>query len=750
MDIFYLGIVISLFVLTVFNLYVGVSNDAVNFLNSAIGSKTTTYRTIAWVAAIGVFLGCALSNGMMDIARHGIFHPTYFSFQNVMIIFVSVMVTNVVLLDVFNSFGMPTSTTVSMVFELLGAAFAITVLKMMSGGEHDFGTYLNNDKAIQVILGIFLSVPIAFIFGWLVQYITRLIFTFSYKDRLRYAIGLFGGVAITSIFYFMLFKGLKDMSFMKPELKSWIYANTSLILGTCLVVFTLLCQVLHWLRVNVFTVIIFLGTISLAMAFAGNDLVNFIGVPLAGYESFLDFTQQGAGNAQSFMMSSLQEPASTPVFFLFIAGVIMVVALMTSPKAQRVTKTEVGLSAKQEGEELFGSSAAARSIVRIARRSSSAIGRFTPEVVTRWIDSRFQPVPEDPRFAGAAYDQVRASVNLCMASLLIALGTSLKLPLSTTFVTFMIAMGTSLADRAWTRESAVFRITGVLSVIGGWFLTAGAAFTAAALVAIAMYYGGMGVMYALVALSIYLVVRSQIKFSKQSEEVQQGDTLFQSILVCEDEAAVNTMLAKHISVSTAEQLDFFAASLSKSTDGFFAFALRPMRQVERELNACKRSLKNLRRRETLCLRRVDDMVGTRLSTPFHLLHNDLRQTLSGLTRINDPALEHVDNNFEPVDTEYALRFTQLRNKLTARISEITQMLREERIDSIPEHMESCDEIREEFRAFRHEVLDAAQRKQSKANLTTVNLFLHIIQETEQVAADVHSAINNLRRYYQVM
>ncbi|MCF0235987.1 MAG: inorganic phosphate transporter [Bacteroidaceae bacterium] len=751
METMYLGLVIFLFVLAAFDLYVGVSNDAVNFLNSAIGSKAAKFRTIAIVAAIGVFVGCVLSNGMMDIARNGIFHPTHFSFEEVMIIFVAMMVADVVLLDIFNTFGMPTSTTVSMVFELLGGAFALTIIKMMAHDGLSFGDYLNNDKAVQVILGIFLSVPLAFLMGNLVQYVSRLIFTFNYKPRLKYFVGIFGGVAITSILYFMLFKGMKDLSFMTSELKHTLDDNLGLILLGCFVTFSVLCQLLHLLRVSVLRVIVLVGTFSLAMAFAGNDLVNFIGVPLAGYSAYLDFASHVGANPSTYMMVSLEDSATTELIFLFGSGVIMVFALLTSKKAKRVTKTEVGLSSKQEGEEMFGSSKAARSLVRFSTHTARNVSKFVPEPVRKWINSRFEPAPADPETAGAAYDLVRASVNLCAASLLIALGTSYKLPLSTTFVTFMVAMGTSLADRAWSRESAVFRITGVLSVIGGWFLTAGAAFGSCFVIAIAMYYGGMVVIFAFIILAIFLVVQSQIKFAKKADEEERGaDVLFQSIMVCEDPDAVAQMLGKHVAVSTGETLDFFAKTLTTSTDAFFAEELRPMRKNSRKLSDHKLALKNLRRRETLCLRRADDVLSTRLSTPFHLLHNDMRQILSGLMRINDPALEHVDNNFIPVEKAYADRYCQLRDKLTGFMTLLAEELRSERRDTFRDHEATCNQLRQEFREFRHDVLEDVQSSSHAVNITTSNLLLHMIQETEQITREVRSMLNNLRHYYELM
>ena len=490
MDIIFLGIVIFLFVLAIFDLSVGVSNDAVNFLNSAIGAKVASFKTIIIIAAIGVFFGATMSNGMMDIARHGIFRPEQFHFYELMCIFMAVMVTDIILLDVFNSLGLPTSTTVSMVFELLGATFALALVKMVSDTTGlGFSDLLNTEKALSVIMGIFLSVAIAFFFGAVVQYISRLLFTFNYTSKLRWKVGIFGGVAATSIIYFLLIKGIKDLSFMTTDVKAWIHDNTLIIILSCLVFFTLLMQLLHWLKVNVFKVVVLMGTFALAMAFAGNDLVNFIGVPLSGYSSFVDYTANGTGDPDNYLMGALNAPAKTPIYFLIIAGAIMVYSLATSKKAYNVVKTSVGLARQDGGDEMFGSSALARKLVRSFLQLSSYIVSITPVKVRRWVNSRFD-TDKSIMEKGAAFDLIRASVNLVLAGLLVAVGTSLKLPLSTTYVTFMVAMGTSLADRAWGRESAVFRITGVISVIGGWFITAGAAFFGASIVVLLMYFGG--------------------------------------------------------------------------------------------------------------------------------------------------------------------------------------------------------------------------------------------------------------------
>jgi len=747
MDWMFMGMVIFLFILAAFDLWVGVSNDAVNFLNAAIGSRAAKFKTLVCIASVGVFCGCVLSNGMMDIARHGIFTPMYFSFHDVMFIYMAVMVTDIVLLDIFNTYGMPTSTTVSMVFELLGASFAFVLIKMAMGDTGlGMADYLNTSKALEVIIGIFLSVPLAFVFGSLIQWLTRVIFSFDITKNLRWKIGIYGGIAITAILYFMLFKGLKDLSFMSADVKEFLNVHILAILGCTFVVATLVMQLLHILKVNVFRVIVLCGTFALATAFAGNDLVNFLGVPLAGFSSWQDFTANGAGEvADSFMMSSLQESAKTPIYFLIAAGAIMVFSLATSKKARKVVQTEVGLSRKNEGDEMFGSSKAARSIVRWSRSVAATVHDVTPPAVGRFIDSRFR-TPADLVDNGAAYDLLRASVNLVVASLLIALGTSLKLPLSTTFVTFMVAMGTSLADRAWSRESAVFRITGVLTVIGGWFITAGVAFSAAFFVALAMNYGGIAAVTIIVALGIYSIIHSQRSFArKQKETEQEGDILFQQMLATNDRTAIFGMLQRHMNMSVAAVLEKYSGLLKNTTDGLFNQKLRPLRQSLRALNTGKRELKNLRRRETICLRRAEPPVrAVRLSTNFHLVHNALRQLLYGLIRIAEPVREHVDNNFTPIDQLEAERYCKLRNRVEELITEVAENLRNGRNAENDALIAKCETLHNDIFRCYEDVSASTQR--TDINLNSTTLMLHVVEETGQLVSEIEELLKACRAY----
>lgn len=747
MEWIYYGMVVLLCLLAAFDLYVGVSNDAVNFMNSAVGSRSARFSTIVVIAALGVFAGAVMSNGMMDIARNGIFNPAEFTFHEVMIIFLAVMVTDVILLDVFNSLGLPTSTTVSMVFELLGGALALSLVKMVNGGEH-FLTYINGGKALSVILAIFVSVGIALIVGSVVMYLARILFSFNFKKNLTWKIGLFGGFAITSILYFMLFKGMKDLSFMTKENMAFVKENITYILGACFVFFTLLMQLLHALKVNVFKVIVLTGTFSLAMAFAGNDLVNFIGVPLAGLASLQDYIAHGSGDPSTHMMTALQHKAATPLLYLFGAGTIMVFSLAFSKKAHTVMKTEVDLARQNEGDEMFGSSRVARSIVRWSRSIGSSVSSIVPASIRHTIDARFQR-PLDPSPNGASFDAVRACINLVVASLLIALGTSLKLPLSTTYVTFMVAMGSSLADRAWSRESAVFRITGVLTVIGGWFVTAAAAFTVCFLIALVMSYGGLMVAAGIVAIAVSFLLYSQFRHvvKKKDEGQEAGDLLFYQMLEEKEAAAVTPMLDKHLTISAAEELERFSSIFSSLEQGLVQHELRTLRRAKSELNHTKQRLKSLQRRETICLRRTPPVDAVRMSTPFNLVHNYLRQIYYGLNRIAMAAHEHVDNDFTPVDKALGERYHAIVAELIATMQQVAENFRHQSIEANEKNVIVCSEIRSKLTELRHEI--EQNIKDTSLNLNTTALLLHTIQETEQIAREVRQLIKNIRRFLNV-
>lgn len=743
MEWIYLCFVIFLFMLAVSDLWVGVSNDAVNFLNSAVGAKAARFRTAIIVAALGVFCGATMSNGMMDIARHGIFQPEHFAFSELMYIFLAVMVTDIILLDAFNSLGMPTSTTVSMVFELLGASFAFCLLKMNGGeGALGFSDYLNTSKALSVIVGIFVSVAIAFTFGVVVQWITRMIFTFKYSRKLKWKIGIFGGVAVTCIVYFMLLKGIKTMSFMNADIKHWIADNTLVILGGCFVFFTILMQVLHWCKVNVFKVVVLIGTFALATAFAGNDLVNFIGVPLAGLESFLDWKNAGAGDPSLHMMDALNGEARTPFVFLFAAGVIMVVALATSKKAHNVTKTEINLAKQDEGEEMFGSSRVARSLVRWANSTANFLIKYTPESVRAWIDRRFDN-SEVEMEEGASYDLVRASVNLVLASLLIALGTSLKLPLSTTYVTFMVAMGTSLADRAWSRESAVYRVTGVLSVIGGWFMTAGIAFAAAFIIAMIMHFGGIVAAVIIVLIGLGVMIHSNVKYKMKSDE-ENGDRTFRAILNSEDKAKTWELLRGYISANESKVLSDVAYHYGNITEGLMTENVKMLRKSYYDLKEDKEKLKNLRRKETICMRKIDRDTAMTKNAWFFASFNELEQLYYTIRRMCEPSYEHVDNNFSPLPQKYVDDFRPQRDALEACMADFREISSTDDFARLRELEPRLSLLQNEFSDMRKELMDDIQAKQ--VNINTAYLYLNILQESESMSITLSRLIRSSRKF----
>ncbi|MFP5130767.1 inorganic phosphate transporter [Phocaeicola coprocola] len=734
METLYLGIVIFLFMLAIFDLLVGVSNDAVNFMNSAVGAKVARYRTIIIVAAVGVFVGAIMSNGMMDIARHGIFQPANFSFYEIMCILLAVMVTDVVLLDVFNTLGLPTSTTVSMVFELLGGTFILAILKIIGDetGLLSLGDMMNTEKALSVIMGIFLSVAIAFIAGTLVQYISRIIFSFNYKKHLSWTIGIFGGISVTSLSYFVLIKGLKSAPFMSAESLAWIDQNTTLLVAGCFVFFTLLMQILHWCKVNVFRIIVLLGTFALALAFAGNDLVNFIGVPLAGFSAYTDYVanSNGAG-IHDFMMSSLMSSAKTPAIFLFASGIIMVYALATSKKAKNVIKTSVDLARQEEGDEMFGSSALARTIVRRATTINEFMVKVIPVGMRRWIDSRFNK-DEVILENGAAFDMVRAAVNLVLSGLLIIIGTTMKLPLSTTYVTFIVAMGSSLADRAWGRESAVYRITGMLSVIGGWFITAFVAFTICALVTAIMFYTSFVGMFIFICVAVFLLVRSNIKYSKKEKAEQQDDT-FKRMMASKDKAEVLSLLRLHVKETLTDYINYTEQAYMQVTDGFINEDLKQLKKVMSSTDDQKKMLKKRRRKEILGLRRIPIPIAIEKNTWFHLGSNSCEQMLYCLKRICEPCKEHVDNNFNPISKDCIAEFLPIREELCQLMDRTQTVIENNNYAEADDILVKGDALKNKISALRKQQMNRMQEADS-TSLKASMVYLNILQESQELVS----------------
>ena len=748
METFYLFLIIFLFVLAVFDLSVGVSNDAVNFMNSAIGSKAASFKVIMVIAAIGIFVGASLSNGMMDIARHGIYQPQHFYFSEIMCILLAVMLTDVVLLDIFNSLGMPTSTTVSLVFELLGGTVAISLIKIAnSNGALQLGDLLNTDKAFTVILAIFLSVAIAFFFGAIVQYISRLIFTFNYKKHMNYFIGLFGGLAATSILYFMLIKGLKESSFMEGDLKTMIYSNTDTIVWGALIFFTLLMQVLHWLKVNVFKVVILLGTFALALAFAGNDLVNFIGVPLAGYSSYMDLMAQGGTTTtDTFLMESLLEPAKTPWYFLVGSGLVMVIALATSKKAQAVIKTSVDLARQSDGNENFGTSPVARVLVRTCNNASNTILSVVPLRVKDWIDSRFnnnEIILEDK----ASFDLVRASVNVVLSGLLIALGTSLKLPLSTTYVAFMVAMGSSLADRAWGRESAVYRITGVLSVIGGWFITAGAAFTICFLVALLIHVGGIAAMAAMVGLAIYMLIRNQILYKKKMKKEamqEEVDSTISKLRETKDKREALSLFREPSRDELCDVLNFASDTFNRSVHGFMDENLRELRKVMSAIEEKKSYLKQVKRVGTLGVTQLEHDIAIDKGLYYYQGNDFASEIVFSIRRLTEPGKEHVDNHFSPLCEVQKEDFGKMTDEIVSFLNRSSVMIESNDYHRMDDLIAESVDLTAKLTLLKKEELKRIQGQSGSTKVSMV--YLNMVQEAQNVVSFTANLLKVSRKF----
>lgn len=727
----YLCIVVFLLCLAVFDLFVGVSNDAVNFLQSAVGARVANYRTIVIIASIGVGLGAVMSSGMMDVARHGIMTPSQYSFSEVMTIFLAVMVTDVIILDVFNTLGMPTSTTVSLVFELLGGTFIVACIKMAGDEQLGFSDLMNTEQALKVIIAIFVSVAIAFVFGAIVMWISRVVFTFNYKKHSRYSIALFGGIAFTALSYFIFMKGLGKSPYLSDQAKDYIEQNISLLLLATFVASTVMMEVLHLLRINIFKFVVLMGTFALAMAFAGNDLVNFIGVPLAGLDSYQVFSANADGASDTaFMMTSLMESAKTSPSWLLGAGAIMIIAMATSKKAQNVIKTSVDLSRQDEGDEMFGSSSAARAIVRFAQTIGGNVNTAVPNCISNWIDSRFSEKNTDEVQADVAFDVVRAAVNLVLASMLITIGTNLKLPLSTTYVAFMVAMGSSLADRAWGRESAVFRVTGVLSVIGGWFITAGAAFIACAIVCVLMFYGGIFMKVVFMALVVFLLIRSERKYKQKMAQESNGN-VFQLMMRTRDPELVWDMLQRQVSNTQSHVCRFALEQFNAIIDGFQNEQIKELRHTNRELRSESDILKKYRRQEMLGLKRCPPETAIERNTWFHLGANCSQQFIYSLRRMLDPIREHIGNSFNPVPQEFINEFEPIQLKINELMKQSETLISTRRFENYRSVLTDADQVKDELSVLRKRHLDRMQNAHGNSDFQVSVVYLNLLQETQQ-------------------
>jgi len=722
----FLFLVVVLLILAVGDLIVGVSNDAVNFLNSAIGSRVASFRTIITLAAIGIMIGAFFSSGMMEIARKGIFHPEYFTFDKVLWIFLAVMLTDIVLLDVFNTLGLPTSTTVSIVFELLGAAWMVGLLFTIEKNDPVSASlqYINIESTFSIISGIFLSIFIAFTSGVLVQYLCRMVFSFQYETRLARFGALFSGLGITSIVYFLLIKGMSGTTLFNAGFIEWIHQNTLVVLGCIFVFFTFLCLALQRIyKVNPLKIVVLAGTFSLAMAFAGNDLVNFIGVPISGLVAYQNWLESGVAADQLYQTFLASSDVVVPPYMLFIAGLLMAGTIWLSSKARKVTETEVSLgSQNDDDDDKFTPNAVSRSVVRTSFLLGNIFSAFVPRNIKRRYNISFEK--EKLRYAtqvtnnAPAFDLVRASTNLILASLLIAWATSKKLPLSTTYVTFMVAMGTSLADRAWGRESAVYRVTGVLSVIGGWFITALIAFSVSAIFALIIYKGGMVGALILMGLVVVYVIISHISFAKKEKKAQTAKSKLS--LLDGDDLDVYVRSKK----MTLTFLIDLAQQYNQILRGISDNDAHLLKKTSKELQALNQYTTKLKRKS---LRAIRELNTTDQKTSEVVVHStDLLQDLiQSANSLSTESLQYFENLHQPLHPKFTTIVDTLNVMMHNFFAQTIEELRKDQGLNIDELRTKRNQIRDYINVNFENQLNIIRRDNtgSKQALLQTGMFL---------------------------
>ncbi len=737
----YTYMLVALAFLAIADLVVGVSNDAVNFLNSAIGSKAVSFKTVMIIASLGVAVGALTSGGMMEVARKGIFNPGEFMFDEIMIIFMAVMITDILLLDFFNTLGLPTSTTVSIVFELLGASVCIALIKIYADSDLsilDLGNYINNEKAIEIILGILLSVVVAFSVGAIIQLFSRLLLTFNFEEKPKIYAAIFSGFAVTSIMYFILIKGIKNASFMDTSTKALISANPLLLLGSGFIIFTLVSLILvTFFKTNIYKIIIIVGTFALAVAFAGNDLVNFIGVPIAALDAHANFIISGV-SPSDFRMSSLAKAIPAQPLLLLLAGLIMVLTLWFSSKAKAVVKTSVDLSRQDSGEERFEPNTLSRSLVRGTIILSKGINSILPNTFKRFMDERFEKAkqtktikPEDL----PAFDLVRASVNLMVASVLISIATSMKLPLSTTYVTFMVAMGTSLADRAWGSESAVYRVAGVLNVIGGWFFTALSAFTAAAIMALILHYGRGYALASLLTLAVvmlsknYLNHRKKNKLQKKENKLEKAESSSTQGVIVEGAENIANVVKRGNTIYTS------------AINGLATHNLKLLKKNKKNIDKLSKEIESLRNNVFYFIKNLKEPSVT--ASNFHInILSHLHDLAESLEYISSISYKHVNNNHKK------LKFTQIKE-----LKEIDAVL-EQLFKDAKEAFESesfekiafvLNKKQEVFNLLTEKILKQVERTRTEeSSPKNTSLYFSLLLETKDL---LKATMTLLEEYY---
>ena len=740
MDNIYILMLVALAILAIADLVVGVSNDAVNFLNSAIGSKAISFKTIMVVASFGIAIGALSSSGMMEVARKGIFVPGEFYFNEIMIIFMAVMITDILLLDFFNTLGMPTSTTVSIVFELLGAAIVMSLIKISSSDTEtfvDLPRYINTAKATEIIFGILLSVVIAFSIGAFIQYVSRLLLSFHFEKKAAWRGNLFGGIAATAITYFIFIKGLNGTTFIPTDIKDFVFSNTTIIVGSSFVIWTTISSLLNaFFKINVYKFIILLGTFAIAMAFAGNDLVNFIGVPIAALQSYDAWSVSGVA-AEAFRMDIMGEKVPTPTLLLFLAGLIMVITLIFSKKAQGVLKTSIDLSSQDSVKERFQPNFLSRGIVRLAIGTTNMFSSVIPTSSQQRIAKRF----EKPKFRfkkgkdAPAFDMVRAAVNLMVASILISIATSMKLPLSTTYVTFMVAMGSSLADRAWGSESAVYRVAGVLNVIGGWFFTAFMAFISAGVIAYIIFLGKGVAIAILLLVTFALLIRNYFSYKKKN-----GTLVDPSALKKSESGTVQGIISE-----SAENI----SSVVKRTNKIYTDVLNGLaKQDLKQLAKCKKGIEkldaeieDLRDHLFYFIKNLDE-TSVRGSTFYIIILAYLSDVAQSLEFISKKSYKHVNNNHR------VLKFNQIKDLQAINASfgyllvDIISIFDNKEFEKLEGILIRKDKAFDDISAMIEKQIKRTRTEESSPKNTT--LYFSLLMETKDL---VTALMNLMEEYY---
>lgn len=742
MENIYIYMLVALAFLAIADLVVGVSNDAVNFLNSAIGSKAITFKTIMIVASLGVALGALSSSGMMEVARKGIFNPGQFMFDEIMVIFMAVMITDILLLDFFNTLGLPTSTTVSIVFELLGASVCVALLKINADDTQsilDLGTYINNEKAIEIILGILLSVVIAFSVGALIQFISRILLSFKFESKPSWYGAVFSGFAVTSILYFIIIKGLKSATFMSGNFLDLVQENTPAFLGINLIAWSLISMaVISAFKTNIYKMIIIIGTFALAMAFAGNDLVNFIGVPIAAFDSFTKWSASGILPTE-FSMGSLAEKVKTEPYLLLIAGLIMVLTLWFSSKAKAVVKTSVDLSRQDDVKERFEPNFLSRSIVRGSIAISSSFNTLLSASAKEKIEKQFvKPVLSytSSKEDAPAFDLVRASVNLMVASVLISIATSMKLPLSTTYVTFMVAMGTSLADRAWGSESAVYRVAGVLNVIGGWFLTALCAFTAAAIMAVILFYGKGYALSALLTIAIILLVKNYLNHRKKSLSIKETDSLnkaesssLQGVIV-ESAGNISNVIKRGNKI------------YSGAINGLATQNLNALKKNKKNIEKLSSEIEDLRDNIFYFIKNLEDPSVNASNFYINILSylQDMAQSLEYISKVSH---KHINNNHKKLKFSQIKELKEVDDLIQRLFDDTKTSFDSETFEEIGKVLNNKKVIFDTLTQKIQKQVERTRTEESSPKNTT--LYFSILLETKDLLT---ATMNLLEEYYQ--